>query len=162
MCLDAQGGIEAKRQPFLWLLECGLVDVCWWSKTCSTWLHPSALVRVSCLPTTLDSRSLECENTYTPARRVALFYEHFVAPTASAGCVLFYEILRPTSLDQHDLHLVRNLIALFLLAACSVHVYLVHPDAGLFHSQEIALLRMLSGTAALSAALEKLPRRSLW
>ena len=77
-------------------------------------------------------------------------------------CVLFNEILRPTSLDQHDLLLVRNLIALFLLAACSAAVHLVHPDADLFHCQEIALLRMLSGTAALSAALETLPRRSLW
>ena len=27
MCLDAQGGIKAKRKPFSWLLECGLVDV---------------------------------------------------------------------------------------------------------------------------------------
>ena len=44
---------------------------------------------VSCLTTTLDSQSLECESTYTPARRVALFSEHFVAPTASAGCVFF-------------------------------------------------------------------------
>ena len=46
-------------------------------------------------------------------------------------CVLFNEILRPTNLDQHALHLVRNLIALFLLAACSVAVNLVHPDADL-------------------------------
>ena len=28
-------------------------------------MHPSALVRVSCLTTILDSRSLECENTYS-------------------------------------------------------------------------------------------------
>ena len=27
MCLDAQGGTKAKRQPFLWLLESILVDV---------------------------------------------------------------------------------------------------------------------------------------
>ena len=86
-------------------------------------------------------------------------------------CVLFNEILRPTDLDQHPLHLVRTLIALFLLAACSVAVYLVHPDADLFHSQEIAHHQMLSGTAAAgpaagtaaapSAALEKLPHRTL-
>ena len=113
--------------------------------------------------TILVSRSLECENTYTPARRTALFCEHFVALTASAGCVLFNEILRPTNFVQQDLHLVRNLIALFLLAACSVAVYLVHLDADLFHSQEIAHHRMLSGTAAAGpAALEKLPHRSLW
>ena len=42
--------------------------------------------RVPCLTTILDSRSLESEDTYTPARRVALFWEHFVAPTAAAGC----------------------------------------------------------------------------
>ena len=64
----------------------------------------------------------------------------------------------------------------FLLAACSVAAYLVHPDADLFHSQDVAHHvahhRMLSGTAAAgpaagiaavpSAALEKLPHRSLW
>ena len=31
MCLDSQGGIKAKRRPFLWLLD-DLVDVSWWSK----------------------------------------------------------------------------------------------------------------------------------
>ena len=74
-------------------------------------------------------------------------------------CVLFVllsEIRCPTNLDQHHLHLVRNLIALFLFAACSVVVYLVDTDADPFHSKEIALLRMLSGTAAPSAALERL------
>ena len=44
------------------------------------------LYAVSCLTTILDSGSMECENTYTPARGVALFCEHFVPPTASAGC----------------------------------------------------------------------------
>ena len=119
-------------------------------------------MRVSFLTTTLDSRSLECENTYTPARRVALFCEHFVAPTASAGCVFF-------SMKSFFQQVLINMIFtsfeisshFFLPAACSVVVYLVHTVADLFHSQEIALLRMLSGTAALSAALEKLPRRSL-
>ena len=64
----------------------------------------------------------------------------------------------------------------FLLAACNAAVHLVHPDVDLFHSQEIALLRMLSGTAAAGpaartvagnvgvgpAAPEKLLHRSLW
>ena len=72
----------------LWLLECGIVNVSWWSKQgqrdCTFLLL--YVFRVSCLTTILDSWSLECENTYTPARRVALFCEHFVAPTASAGC----------------------------------------------------------------------------
>ena len=66
--------------------------------------------------------------------------------------VFFNEILRPTNLDQHALHLVRNLIALFLLAACSAAVHLVHPDVDLLHSKETALLRMLSGTAAAGPA----------
>ena len=72
----------------LWLLECGLVNVSWWSnqRDCTILL---LYVCVSCLTTILDSQSLECESTYTPARRVALFSEHFVAPTASAGCVFF-------------------------------------------------------------------------
>ena len=74
----------------------------------------------------------------------------------------------PTNLDHNALHLVRNLIAPVLLAACNVAVHLVHLDADLFHSQEVALLGMLSGTAAAgtavapSAALEKLSHRSLW
>ena len=33
MCLDVLGGIQEKRHPvFVWLLECGLVSVSWWSK----------------------------------------------------------------------------------------------------------------------------------
>ena len=36
-----------------------------------------------------------------------------------------------------------SLSALFPLAACSTVVHLVHHDADLFYSQEIALLRML-------------------
>ena len=88
--------------------------------------------------------------------------EHFVAPLlVYVSDVLFNEILIPT-----NLHLVRNLIA------CNVAVHLVHPDADPFYSQEIALLRMLSGTAAAgpaagtaaapSDAVEKLSHRSLW
>ena len=52
--------------------------------------------------------------------------------------VLFNEILLPTTLDRCVLHLGRNLIATFLLAACNAAVHLVHPDADPFHSQEIA------------------------
>ena len=72
----------------LWLLECGLVNVSWWSnqRDCTLLL---LYVCGSCLTTILDSQSLECESTYTPARRVALFSEHLVAPTASGGCVFF-------------------------------------------------------------------------
>ena len=51
---------------FLWLLECGFVDVsCARFQTCSTWLHWIALVRVLCPTTTLDSWSSESEHTYT-------------------------------------------------------------------------------------------------
>ena len=123
-------------------------------------IAPSALVRVSCPTTTLDSRSLECENTYTPARRVALFCEHFAAPTASAGCVSFLFFSVKSVVQQILINIIFTsfeiLIALFLFAACSVVVYLVDTDADPFHSKEIALLRMLSGTAAPSAALERL------
>ena len=84
MCLDAQGGIKTKRQPFVvvgvWSCQC-LVVV----QTRSTWLHPSALVRVSCLTTILDSRTLERENTYihcqkntspTPSRVQGVSHEY--------------------------------------------------------------------------------------
>ena len=64
-----------------------------------------------CLTTTLDS--------------LALFCEHFVAPTASTGCwswmFLSKNIFIPTNPVQHALHLVRNLIApaCCLLCRCS-------------------------------------------
>ena len=60
----------------LWLLECGLVNVSWWSSKQGQRDFTALLLhafRVPCLKTILDSWSLECENTYTPARRVALF-----------------------------------------------------------------------------------------
>ena len=51
------------KAPTLFFVVVGV-----WSCRCllctSTWFHCIALVRVSCLTTTLDSRSLECENTY--------------------------------------------------------------------------------------------------
>ena len=61
---------------------------CWscWSCQCDFTTLLLYAFRVPCLTTILDSLSLECENTYTPARRVALFCEHFVARTFSAGC----------------------------------------------------------------------------
>ena len=99
----------------------------------------SNCIAFPCLTRILDSWPLECENTYTPARRVAL-----------------------SNLDRCALHLVRNLSEPFLLAACSATVHLVHPDADPFHSQEIAQHGVLSRTAAPSAALEKLPHRPLW
>ena len=51
----------------LWLLECGLVNIFWWSseqgqRDCT--LLFLYVFRVSCLATILDSWSLECENTY--------------------------------------------------------------------------------------------------
>ena len=61
MCLDAQGGIKAKRSP-LWLLECGLVNVLWWSSKRG---QRDCVFRISCLTTILDSWSLKCENTHT-------------------------------------------------------------------------------------------------
>ena len=66
MCLDAQGGIKAKRQSFfvvlrVWSCQCLVVIF----QTKSTCFHCIAFVRVSCQTTTLDSLSLECENTYT-------------------------------------------------------------------------------------------------
>ena len=89
MCLGAQDGIEAQRQPFVGVPKCGRVNVSWWSSKQAQRGFTAVLLhafRVPCLTTIIDSRSLECQNTYTPARRVALFCEHFVAPTVPAGC----------------------------------------------------------------------------
>ena len=52
----------------LWLLECGLVNVSWCSSKHAQRGFTALLFyefRVTCLTTILDSRSLECENTYT-------------------------------------------------------------------------------------------------
>ena len=134
----------------LWLLECGLVNVSWWPKQsqrdCTILL---LYVCVSCLTTILDSQSLECESTYTPARRVALFSEHFVAPTASAGCVFFSTKSFVRQILINMLFISFEISSHFscLLPAMSLSI-LFTPDADLFHFQEIAHHRMLAGTAA--------------
>ena len=162
--LDAQGGIKAKRQPFWWLLECGLVDVsCVPFQTCSTWFQLIALVSASCLTTTLESRSLECVNTYTPFRRVALFCEHFVAPTASAGCVFF-------SMESFVQQILINMI--FTSFEISSHFSCLLPTVPLSILSTPMLIcftlkRLLCFECCLELLrcllhLRNLPRRSLW
>ena len=130
-------------------------------------MHTSALIRVSCLTTTLHSLSLECENTCTPARRVALFCQHFVAPTASAGCVSWMFFSMKSFVQQI---LINMLFILFkisshlscLLLAVSLSILLT-PMLICFISQEIALLGMLYGTTAAgpAAGTGAAPRRLL-
>ena len=76
-------------------------------------------------------------------------------------CVLFNEILLPANLDQHGLHLVRNLIALFLLAACSVAVYLVHPVLIYFTLKRLLIIECCLELLRLGLRLELLLRRLL-
>ena len=118
MCLDAKGGIKAKRQPFV------VVGV--WS--------------------------CQCRVVVSPARRTALFCEHFVAPTASAGCRSWMFFTMECFVQQI---LINMLFISFeisshfscLLPAVPLSI-LFTPFVDLFHSQEIALHRMFSGTAA--------------
>ena len=119
------------------LLECGLVNDLWWcSKQAqrgftALFLHA---FRVPCLTTILDSRSLECElhPCSTSSAVLRVFRRSNCFGWLQVLDVLFSEILRPTNLDPHALHLVRNHIALFLLAASSAAVHLVHPDVDVF------------------------------
>ena len=64
VCLDAQGGIKAERQPFVvvgvWSSQC-----LWWSSKQAQRDFTALLLyafRVPCPTTILDSWSLECEN----------------------------------------------------------------------------------------------------
>ena len=88
------------------------------------------------------SRSCATENTYTPARLEALFKLSVVTilrhsyHSLQNFCGLW--VLSPSR------HLVRDLIELFLLVACSVAVPLVHLNANLFLSRKIDQFRMLS------------------
>ena len=139
----------APRQAptLLWLWECGLVNVSWWSKQsqrdCTLLL--SYVFRVWTI--ILGSLSLECENTYTSARRVALFCEHFVAPTASAGRKSWMFISMRSFFQQI---LINMLFISFesssnfscLLPAMPLSI-LFTPSADLVRSQEIALLGTL-------------------
>ena len=119
----------------LWFLECGLVHVSWKLNVVSLNFFCTRFVfRV--WQQFLIHGHWNVRILTPPARRVALFCEHFVATTASAGCTswMFFsnEIVLPTDLDQHA-HLVRNLIAPFLFAVCNAAKNLVHPDVDLFH-----------------------------
>ena len=157
----------------LWLLECGLVIVLWWSskqgqRDCTLLLLMTILdschwnVRIL-TPLLDESRCSASTSSLQLLRLVVAVLD-----------VLFNEILLPTNLDQHALHLVRNLIAPFLLACCSAAVHLVHPDVDLFHFSRDCSASKLSGTTAAGpaagtvaaagvgpVALEKLPHGSL-
>ena len=133
----AQGGNRGTVATPMCLLECGLVNDLWWcSKQAqrgftALFLHA---FRVPCLTTILDSRSLECElhpcSTSSAVLRVFRRSNYF--GWLQVLDVLFSEILRPTNLDPRALHLVRNHVVLFLLAASSAAVHLVHPDVDVF------------------------------
>ena len=80
----------------LWLLECGPVKVLWWSSTHKVNVfHCIAFARVSCLTTTLDSLSLECENnTYTSA---SFFMTDSCSRDGSCRRILIF-LVRPADL----------------------------------------------------------------
>ena len=94
-------------------------------------------VVTSCLPCARVrgrvSRSCATENTYTPARLVTLFKLSVVTILSHSYhslpnfCGL--RVFSPTR------HLVRDLIASFLLAVCSVAIHLVHSNTNLFLSR---------------------------
>mmetsp|Transcript_13879 Transcript_13879/g.17117 ORF Transcript_13879/g.17117 Transcript_13879/m.17117 type:complete len:249 (+) Transcript_13879:866-1612(+) len=57
---------------------------------------------------------------------------------------LLNEVLLPTNLHQHALHLVGNLVIPGLLVAGSVAVHLVHTNADLLHTQQVDQTRVLT------------------
>ena len=116
MCHRIQGDSVAKRQPLLCVV--GVVGVV-------TSCVPCARGRIS--------RSCATEKTYTPARQEALVKLSMVASLTkfSASC----GVLSPTRhLVRHVLHLVRDLVAMFLLVVYSVAIHLFRANANLFLS----------------------------
>merc|ERR1712176_1491508 len=61
--------------------------------------------------------------------------------------VLLDEILLPTNLHQHALHLVRDLVVPRLLVRGSVAIHLVHADRDLLHAQQVDQTRVLARLA---------------
>ena len=122
VCHRVQGDSVAKRQPF-----CVLVGVLTSRVLC-------ARVRGHV------SRSCATEKTYTPARMGALFKLSVVTilrhsyRSLQDFCGLW--VLSPTRhLVRHVLHLVRDLVEIFLLVVCSVAIRLVHAKTNLFLSR---------------------------
>ena len=112
--LDAQGGIKAKRQPFRC---CGV-----WPRRCLLCSLPHMfnvilLHRLLYMFRVSQQRLLECDNTNPCSMKNAVLRTQ--RRSNSFGCLFVLCVLRPTNLDNHAQNLVRNLIARFLLAACS-------------------------------------------
>ena len=84
--------------------------------------------------------SCATENTYTPARLEALF----TVVTILSHSYHFHQIFCGLWVLSPTRHLVRDLIEMFLLAACSVAIHLVHVNANLFLSRKTDQFRMLS------------------
>ena len=174
VCPDTHVGITAERQPFVvvgvWSCQClvrtlpnkfNVISPFPSSRVTALLLY---VFRVPCLTTSLDAWSLECANTCTPARRAALFCEYFVTPTASAGCGFWVFFSMKSFFQQILIDMLFISVEITSHYACLLPAMplsiLFTPDADPLHSQEMAPHRMLSGTAAPSAALEKLPHRS--
>mmetsp|Transcript_115941 Transcript_115941/g.328109 ORF Transcript_115941/g.328109 Transcript_115941/m.328109 type:complete len:489 (+) Transcript_115941:80-1546(+) len=81
-----------------------------------------------------------------PPRHLVRFLQKVVAHPAGDGQdgrVFLDEVFLPPHLDQHALHLVRDLVVAVLLVASGVTIHFVHADADLLHAQQIDKPRVL-------------------
>ena len=139
----------------LWLLECGLVNVSWWSNQ-----RDCTLLLLYVCGSVFDNNSWFTiigmrEHLHSCSTSSAVLRALRRSDCFGWLCVLCNQILRPTKLDQHALHLVRNIIALFLLAACQCRCLSCSPPMLICFTFKRLLLARTA--AAPSAALEKLP-----
>merc|ERR550532_2478370 len=105
--------------------------------------HIVKSVHMKCLLAVLNILSF-------PPTHVFRFFQEVVSHPTRNGqhwSVFFDEILLPSNLDQHALHLVGDLIVRCLLVPSSVAVHLVHTDADLFHTEQIDQTGVLPGLA---------------
>merc|ERR1719171_2553898 len=83
--------------------------------------------------------ALDHVTSLPPIHVLRLLQQVVTHPTGNRhdGRVLLNEILLPSNLDEHRLHLVCNLVEAILLVTCGVAVHLVHANADLLHAQQV-------------------------
>merc|ERR1719499_2731458 len=99
-------------------------------------------------------------HTRPPSHLVRLLQE-VVAHPARYGKdrrVLLNEVLLPTNLDQHALHLVGDFVIPILLVASGVAIHLVYSDADPLHAQQVDQSRVLASLALDLTSLMVSPR----
>merc|ERR1719401_855181 len=121
----------------------------WHPHGCTYWSlrHTAHLVKniVQCINMKLLLAKFNIK-TFPPVHVVRLLQEVVAHPTRDGKnwCALLNEILLPTNLHQHALHLICDLIIAGLLITSRITVHLIYTYANLLHAQQIDQARMLA------------------